>query len=360
VSERTALLKYDAARHALAEAHAVDEVKDIRDKAVAMQVYAMQAKDTTLIAQATEIRIRAERRAGELLVQMGERGERRAQGKGDGKGRSVPPLPKLSDLGINKTQSSRWQQLAALDDQTFETKVAGASKRAYDSMTGRFLKAERIKKAKAKHEKRIEDGCTVDDLIALAETGYRASVILADPPWPWETWGGDSGKILSAPDNHYGTSTLDQIARLPVAALAADDCALLLWCTGPHTTIGSHVKIIEAWGFKPSTIAFIWVKENKGDGRVRTRGQGYWTLANAEVVFIATKGSPLRLATDVHQVVLAPVGEHSAKPEEVRCRIERLFPGPYLELYGRKLVPGWTVWGNEIARGDMSIAEAAE
>jgi N6-adenosine-specific RNA methylase IME4 len=60
------------------------------------------------------------------------------------------------------------------------------------------------------------------------------------------------------------------------------------------------------------------------------------------------------------QVVMAPVGEHSAKPEEVRGRIERLFPGPYLELYGRKLVPGWTVWGNEIARGDMSIAEAAE
>ena len=45
---------------------------------------------------------------------------------------------------------------------------------------------------------------------------------------------------------------------------------------------------------------------------------------------------------------MVPVGEHSAKPEEVRRRIERLFPGPYLELYGRKLVPGWDVWGNEI------------
>jgi N6-adenosine-specific RNA methylase IME4 len=77
---------------------------------------------------------------------------------------------------------------------------------------------------------------------------------------------------------------------------------------------------------------------------------GYWSLANAEMCFIATKGSPLRLASDVHQVVMAPVGEHSAKPEEVRRRIERLFPGPYLELYGRKPVPGWTVWGNEIPR----------
>ena len=52
---------------------------------------------------------------------------------------------------------------------------------------------------------------------------------------------------------------------------------------------------------------------------------GYWTRTNSEFCFIATKGSPTRLATDVHQVVFAPVGEHSAKPEEVRRRIERLF-----------------------------------
>ena len=36
------------------------------------------------------------------------------------------------------------------------------------------------------------------------------------------------------------------------------------------------------------------------------------------------------------------------EPEEVRRRIERLLPGPYLELYGRKQVEGWCVWGNEV------------
>jgi N6-adenosine-specific RNA methylase IME4 len=356
MSKLPALLHYDTACRALAEAHRVDEVKKIRDQAVAMQVYAAQAKDTRLITRATEIRMRAERRAGEFLIQMAARKERHTGKAAKGSRVATPTdAPTLSDLGINKTQSSRWQQLAALDDRHFEHKVKNASALAYDNMTRRIIKADKIERAKQRHGKLIEHGCTVDDLVTLAESSKRFQVVYADPPWPFET--SASRKILSAVDNHYGTSPLDVIAKLPVARLAADNCALLLWCTGPHITIGTHVEIIRAWGFKPSTIAFVWVKQKQSGDGLRTNGQGYWTTANAEICFIATKGSPLRLNADVHQVIEAPVAAHSEKPEEVRRRIERLFPGPYLELYGRKLVPGWTVWGDEVP---PPIAEAAE
>jgi N6-adenosine-specific RNA methylase IME4 len=333
-------------------------VKGIRDMAVALQAYAKQAKNTTLITQATEIRMRAERRAGELLRET-EKNQGAVPGKTGRKGKPVlDGRPKLADLGIDKTQSSRWQALATLDSDVFETKVESTAKRAYNNMTSRLIKAEKIKRAKERHAKIIEHGCVVDDLYDLIKAGNRFGVIYADPPWPWDTWGGSpAGKIHSAPDNHYNTQALDEIMRLPVAQLAAEDCALLLWCTGPHITISTHTKTIEAWRFRPATKAFCWVKQNQS-GDPRLNGQGYYTLANSEDVFLGIKGSPLRLAYDVRQVVMAPVAGHSAKPEEVRHRIERLFPGPYLELYGRKLVPGWTVWGNEIPR--TRFREAAE
>jgi N6-adenosine-specific RNA methylase IME4 len=355
----TTLIKYDAACRALAEARSIDEAKNIRDQAVAMAAYARQAKNRDLEADAVEIRMRATRRLDQMRVAQKESvglNQGAMPGKTGLRGNPVlDPRPTLASQGIDKNLAHQARVLGALSDENFETVIADARDKVSRAVRNAVREVE-ILQERETHLDRVEHGCTVDDLFTLIESGKRFRVIYPDPPWPFATWGGLSGQGRSV-ENHYGTSGLDQIAKLPVAALAADDCVLPMWCTWPHVSIGTHVEIMRAWGFRPCTAAFVWVKQTADGGGLWT-GMGYFSRSNTEVCLLGIKGSPLRLATDVHQVVMAPTGEHSEKPEEVRRRIERLFPGPYLELYGRKPALGWTVWGNEIPRA--KFGEAAE
>lgn len=143
------LVRYEAARTALAEAHRVDEVKDIRDKAEAMACYARQAKDPDLILWATEIKVRAERKAGEMLSSMAATGERAKSEDGHAfrTGRAIQPdgesLKKLADFGVNKHQSARWQQLASMSDEHFEAAVATAKDTAGQVTTAFMLREAR-------------------------------------------------------------------------------------------------------------------------------------------------------------------------------------------------------------------------
>jgi hypothetical protein len=139
------LAKYEAARHALQAAHCVDEVKDIRDKAQAMAAYARQAKDTELIEWATEIKVRAERRAGEMLRET----ERNLGGRPPKTGDTMSPVSKLRDIGVSKKQSERWQKLAAVPEDKFEQAVAAAKDVAGEVTTAAML---RLARALGKHD----------------------------------------------------------------------------------------------------------------------------------------------------------------------------------------------------------------
>ena len=115
------MVKYEAMCTAIEAARQVDEVKDIRDKAMAIQMYAKQAKNLDAERHAAEIRVRAERKCGELLAQM-------PKAKGGNPnlptGNKAEPVATLTDLGISKRQSSEWQQLAGVPEGHFEEAMA--------------------------------------------------------------------------------------------------------------------------------------------------------------------------------------------------------------------------------------------
>lgn len=176
---------------------------------------------------------------------------------------------------------------------------------------------------------------------------YRA--LYADPPWRFATYS-DKGKGRSA-EAHYDCLGLEEIKALPVRDWAAPDAALFLWVTDPM--LPRAFEVLEAWGFAYKTVAFCWVKLNKGRDQNRLRpedfftGMGFWTRANPELCLLATRGRPRRRGADVPRLLLAPRREHSRKPEEAYARIERLVDGPYLELFARASRPGWDVVGDQ-------------
>jgi N6-adenosine-specific RNA methylase IME4 len=181
--------------------------------------------------------------------------------------------------------------------------------------------------------------------------------ILADPPWGFQTWSSPEKKLASrgtvAP---YQTMGMDDLRRLPVGELAADNSVLFLWIVWP--TLPEALTMFDAWGFEYKTCAFSWMKAdvstiNMFDDPIDAyMGLGYWTRANSEVCLLATRGKPKRQNADVRQGIIAPRREHSRKPDGIHERIERLVAGPYLELFARQTRPGWTSWGDETTKFD--------
>jgi len=202
-----------------------------------------------------------------------------------------------------------------------------------------------VEQQAAGHENGPWPTVAVSDLTDLTGNSRHFAAIYADPPWSFKVYSG-KGKARSA-ENHYGTQNQASIEAWGghIKILAAKDSALFLWAVMPQ--LPEALRVIEAWGFTYKTVGFTWVKQNKVGPGFKL-GMGYWTRSNAEICLLATKGSPRRLAKDVDQLVIAPIGAHSSKPSIVQDRIERLVPGPYLELFARRKCKGWTVWGNEI------------
>lgn len=179
--------------------------------------------------------------------------------------------------------------------------------------------------------------------------------ILADPPWSFKTWSGKTGTPHRSANDHYVTTATSRLIDIPVAEVAAPDCALFMWVVDSH--IPDAIELGRAWGFEMKTRAFTW-RKLAANGQARI-GMGYWTRKQTELCFLFTRGKPRRKDKGVREIIDAPRREHSRKPDEQYERIEALVDGPYLELFARQAWPGWTAWGNETGKYAAAISGAA-
>lgn len=317
---QASLIKLDQATRMLAELRNIDDAAKLIDLAEAARVYARQV-GLGLEAQnhAAEIKIRAQRKAGEILDKMDKaKGGEQYHSTGS----SIEPVVETYDeLGIDKHDASIWQTIAKMPEDEFEQSIA-ERKDSRELSTGRIYREARR-------------GIQIEQTKDIEPPTGKYQVIYADPPWQYQ-FGFD---IHGAALRHYNTMTIEELCALPIKVLAEDNAVLFLWVTSPK--LADCFAIINAWGFEYKT-SFVWDKVK--------HVMGHYNSVRHEFLLICTRGSyPKQSDTLIDSVVTVERSdEHSEKPTRFREIIEEMYPvSNKIELFARTKTLGWDVWGNE-------------
>ena len=189
----------------------------------------------------------------------------------------------------------------------------------------------------------------------------KYDIIYADPPWDYggkmqydkssiksENVGFEKKIFISSASFKYPTLKLNELKKLDVISISSDNCLLFMWTTGPQ--LAKAIELGIAWNFEYKTMAFVWDKQIHNPGR--------YTLSQTEFVLVFKKGKipTPRGARNIRQLVTAPRGNHSEKPEEIIFYITEMFPEQKkIELFARKNYIGWDNWGLEIPDDKIEI-----
>jgi N6-adenosine-specific RNA methylase IME4 len=167
-------------------------------------------------------------------------------------------------------------------------------------------------------------------------------VIVADPPWPYETRNEDGSHRGVTP---YPPMSIEAICMLGIEEIAHDDAVLWLWTTNQF--LDEAFDVCRAWGFRQKSI-LTWVKDRVGLGN--------WLRNQTEHALLCVRGNPTITLTNQTTILQGPVREHSRKPDSFYELVESLCPGSKVELYAREPRKGWARWGAETEK----FAGAAE
>lgn len=328
------LVHFDRARQELALAKDIDEVKQIRDKAEALRLYIkQQGASLEMQNHCAEIKLRAERQAGEMLAER----EMNKGAEGNPGGRGAPivrlhdettQIPTLSDLGISKVQSHRWQVEADVPEPEFERHIAEVKSRG-DELTSKGLLDL------AYQRRRIQEKQSVAN---VAPPNGKYSTIVIDPPWPMGK-SDRTARPLQGPYLEYPTMEIEEIKSLPVPDLAAESCHVYLWTT--HRFLPVAFEVFETWGVKYHCL-LTWVK-NVGFTPFS------WMFSTEHCLFGwigSFQFEKMGLRVDFE----APARGHSRKPDEFYDLVRAASPEPRIDLFSREQHEGFDAWGAEVGK----------
>lgn len=311
------LVKFNAMKNAIAEAHGIDEIKLIRDKAEAYRYALIQAKESPeYIRKAEEIKLRAEYRAGEVLKEI----ELQHGARGIGKKVESKPTTSLSELDITRDQSSKWQKIASIPENKFE-KYIEAQKEITTS--GAINLSKRLKR-----ENEIEE---IKQNITEVNINGLYDVIIVDPPWQYGAKYNPDARRVTSP---YPEMSIEDIKYINIPA--EDDCILWLWTT--HKFIWDAKEILKYWGFEYKAI-MVWDKEKMGIG--------HWLRMQCEFCLLGIKGNPIWDIKDLKDIIREPRREHSRKPETFYNMIRNNFAGKKCDYFSREKRDDFEQYGNE-------------
>lgn len=170
----------------------------------------------------------------------------------------------------------------------------------------------------------------------------KYDIIYCDPPWKAPTKECIAKKSCITGDDsfHYPAMNTEDICNLPLKEITAKNCLLFLWVRSPALEDGLTVG--KRWGFKFSTIAFIWYKQRTNPG--------HYTMSEYEICLVFKKGKiPPKEKHNIRQFLSEKRTKHSKKPDEIRKRISEMFSKcNKIELFARQKYEGWDAWGNEV------------
>lgn len=336
LDERYDLVLVDGVGEQIATIPTMDQALEVRDQAEALRVYYRRRDGAEEMSRrAAEVKLRAERRIGELLPEP-SRGGRRESGN------------RLLPEGVEKMQAHRFRKVAEVPAEVFETFITEAEEVTTAGLIREAKKVERDERVEEVLSSAPEPAKALNNLDSLAESiraGEREpfACIYADPPWQY----GNQG-TRGATNNHYATMKMADIEALPVSGLAAEQAHLHLWTTSVF--LPDALRLIHHWGFDYKSY-LVWDKPQFGLGN-------YWR-GPCELLLLGVRGKLKFQDHSIKAILREDRTRHSAKPAPFRTLIERASPGPRLEMFARVATPGWTAWGNEIEEGLFVVEEKA-